>query len=242
MRSAIGLLTVLLVGMTAKPALAETRDFGIACNVAGRLSNLDQQVHRSGYAFHVGMRQLRYEGRVKKTLVEQTGPDRFTIWLALRDLNVTIGRTDISGAPGRATCGPMKVLLGNRRDLWIAFDVSHRVDEDESQLVLNDTRFQLPADNWQIGAPSRVQTSGFGMTRDQVVAGLRKGLAKNRARIAQRLIDAAPQILMHVASQSEDLPAIAINGITRNAAARRLTNSRSKRNGFMNRNSAMLSR
>ncbi len=242
MRSAIGLLTLLLIGATARPTLAETRDFGITCTVSGRLSNLDQQVHRSGYAFHVGMRQLRYQGRVEKTLVEQSGPDRFTIWLALRDLNVTIGRTDISGAPGRATCGPMKVLLGNRRDLWIAFDVRHRVEQGESQLVLEATRFQLPADNWQIGAPSRVQTSGFGMTRDQVVAGLRKGLAKNRARIAQRLIDAAPRILAHVASQSDDLPAIATGSMTRNSPTGRMTSSLPGRNGFVNRNSAMLSR
>ncbi len=161
---------------------------------------MDQHTRHSGYLFRVGLRGLSYSGHVERVLSQQSRPGRLTVWLALRDVKLTIEQTTITGRPGRADCGPLQILLGNRRPLWVAFDFQQEIEQGRSRLVFLATRFRLPPDNWSIGSPLWVRSSGFAMNRDRVVNGLRNGLARNRQRIEQRLIKTAPLMLAQVSS------------------------------------------
>lgn len=209
MRTIAGVWVLWMGSLPVSPVCAEAIDLGVACTLSGQLRDMSQLTNRAGYTFRVAMRGLHYQGRLDRTIVEETGPDRFTIWLALRDFQVTIDRTEISGRPGRASCGPMQITLGSQRDLWLAFDVALRVEDQRPTLVLLATRFRLPPDNWRIQSPEWVRTSGIGMSRGQVVNGLRKGLAENRKRVAERMIKAAPEMLAEVVALSGQLPPLA---------------------------------
>lgn len=188
-------LVPLVIFAVATRACGELRDLGTRFVVSGKIADMRRVERRSGQTLQVTMRGLSCRGRVDRTLVEQKADGRITFWLALSDLKLTIQRTEIEGHTARARCGPMTILLGNRRNLWLALDVEQRAGGRPSGFKLLSTRFRLPADNWSIGTPSWVQTSGFGMNRQNVVAGLRKGLANNRSRIEQRLIQFAPTML-----------------------------------------------
>lgn len=188
-------LVPLFIFAIATRACGELRDLGTRFVVSGKIADMQRVERRSGQTLRVTMRGLSCRGRVDRTLVEQKADGRITFWLALSELKLTIQRTDIVGQTASARCGPMTILLGNRRSLWLALDVEQRAEGRQSGFKLLSTRFRLPADNWSIGTPLWVRTSGFGMNRQNVVAGLRKGLANNRSRIEQRLIQFAPTML-----------------------------------------------
>lgn len=190
-------------------ARAEPVDLDVAGTLSGNLEDMSQVTNKSGYTFQVLMRGLKYQGQLTRTVVETTGEGQFTVWMGVRNFYVRIERTDISGQPGRAVCGPLDLVLGNQRELWIGYDVETQVDEqDESKmsLLLRSTRFRLPPDNWSIGSPAWVQTSGFGMSRGNVVNGIRRGLAENRERIAGRVIKSGPAIFAQAAALTDRLP------------------------------------
>jgi len=184
--------------LSARLAGAEPHDLGAAFAISGQVADMEHNTSVSGYTFRVGLHGLRYDGQVHQTLMEETEPNRLTIWVALRNVNLTIASTSISGSPGSAQCGPLKLVLGNRRELWIAFDVDRKLEEADSGLVLRATRFGLPRDNWSVGMPSSVETSGFGMSRAKVVSGLREGLENKSQRIEEQLIKAGPAMFSQV--------------------------------------------
>lgn len=200
-------LVVLSAALSVGSLRAELKQLSSEVDVSGRIADMAQTTHSSGYNFNVGLTGLKYRGRVDRTLLEKKDAGELTVWLALRDVVLTIDRTSITGRPGRATCGPLQIQLGHRRDLWVAFDFETAANDDASGLRLKNTRFAIPNDNWAIGSPAWVQTSGFGMSRSKVTNGLRSGLLNNKQRIEQRLIEIAPTILANVAPVPDNKPA-----------------------------------
>ena len=87
--------------------------------------------------FRVGMKGVRYSGQLRRTLLEQSQPGKVTLWLSLRNLKFSVKQTNIVGGPGGALCGPMDLVLGHKKDLWLAFDIE------------TDTQSQFGADGCQ---------------------------------------------------------------------------------------------
>jgi hypothetical protein len=195
-----------LAALSSSPANAALKLVGSKVSVSGRIADMMQMTTASGYQFRVGLSGLSYRGRVDRALLEQKDPGKLTIWLALRDIVITINSTSISGRPGRATCGPIKIRLGHRRDLWIAYDFKQANEGKEPSLKLIKTRFSLPAENWSVGSPAWVKVSGFGMSRSKVVTGLRSGLIENKKQIEKRMIDVSPTMLSKVAPVPNNTP------------------------------------
>lgn len=191
------------LGLMAAAARGEATDLGAAFEISGTLNDMNQTVNRSGLTFQVALRQLAYGGRVTRTVLEQKDTGHVTLWMALRDVRLNVARTDIMGRIGNAACGPMGIVLGHRRDLWIAFDLEQQERDGQPRIVLKHIRFQLPPDNWSIQNPAWVQSQGLGMTQDRVVMGLREGLVNNRRRIEQELIKSAPGMLTQLAKMPD---------------------------------------
>lgn len=200
-RASFPLLIVLISGGAAQ---AETVDLGARFQIAGGVADMAHSATQSGYTFRVDLKGLQYSGNVTRTLLERKESDKVTLWLALRDVRLTIARTDVVGQPGSAHCGRLDLVLGHRKDLWLAFDIVEDHEGSASGLLVRDVRFSLPPDNWSIGSPASVQVRGFGMTQERVVSGLRKGLADRRSHVEARLIDAAPEILAQVVRPAAD--------------------------------------
>jgi hypothetical protein len=185
----------LLFSISSGPLRAETTDLGATFEISGKVANVQQVTNSSGYSFNVTFSGITYKGNVQRTLLERTDDRHVTIWLALRDTVLTIQSTDIAGGRRGASCGPLELVMGSQRELWLAFDLEQK-DEGQSELV--STRFGLPSDNWAVGTPSWVQTWGLGMSEGRVVSGLRSGLMENPRGIEQQLIATAPEIFTQV--------------------------------------------
>lgn len=162
--------------------------------IKGQVSDMRQTTSASGYSFQVDFRNISYDGKVERMLVERKEDGKATIWLSLRNTVLTVQQTDISGGRKSAQCGPIRLVLGQRNELWLAMDVQQRIQDGQNKLVLTGTRFGLPQNNLSVGAPSWVRTSGLGMTESRVVSGLTSGIAESTKNIEAKLIQEAPKI------------------------------------------------
>jgi hypothetical protein len=187
-----------ILGITAPRLVAETIDLNTKCEFAGKVPDMTHMTQKLGVALRVGMTGVTYSGQLTRTVLEQSQPGKVTLWFGLRNVKLTVGRTDIVGGPGSAACGPMDLVLGNQKDLWLAFDIEADKKNQTNQMVVKNVRFQLPPDNWAIGKPAWVRTTGIGFTQDRVVEGLREGITKDRAKLQEKLMQDAPQILSQV--------------------------------------------
>ncbi len=112
----------------------------------------------------------------------------------------------MSGQPGSATCGPTMLHIGQQREIWVAFDFERDADATQT-LEFSGSRCQIAHDNWTIGSPAWVQTSGLFMSRSKVASGVRSGLAGKRERIEQELQRIAYAVLGKSCSDSGEVPA-----------------------------------
>jgi hypothetical protein len=191
-----------ILGITAPRLLADTIDLNTKCEFSGQVADMFQTTQQSGVALRVGMSGVSYSGTLTRTVLEQSQPGKVTLWFGLRNVRLTVSRTDIVGGPGSAACGPIDVVLGNQKDLWLAFDIEADTKSNSSQMVVREVRFQLPSDNWSIGKPAWVRTTGIGFTQQNVVDGLRQGIANDRATLQEKLMRDAPRILSQVVKQT----------------------------------------
>lgn len=184
----------------------DTETIGTGSEVTGQVADIHSYTNSSGYRFQVALRGLSYVGQADRTVLERKEDGSLTIWLAFRDVRLTIGRISMSGEPGSATCGPTALRIGHQREVWVAFDFDHRAETLRS-LTFSGSRCQIENDNWAIGSPAWVRTSGLFMSQGKVVSGVRTGLAGKRARIEQELQNIAYEVLGKSFSDSDEAPA-----------------------------------
>lgn len=198
------LATLVLLCPVDAPA-GETVMLGAGAEISGQFADIHDDTHSSGYRFQVALRRLSYVGQADRTLLERGEDGSLTIWMAFRDIRLTIGQISLSGQPGSATCGPMALHIGHQREIWVAFDFNHQADADPS-LTLSSTRCRIENDNWAIGSPAWVRTSGLFMSQNKVVSGVRSGLAGKRVRIEQELQQIAYTILAESCTEPDQMP------------------------------------
>jgi len=190
-----------VLGVTS-PSLASTKGSGDTIHktigVTGEVADMAQRTNAAGMAFQIGFRGIRYQGQIEQAVIEQRTEGRVIVKLGLRNIQLMISSTNISGNRHGANCGPMKVTLGTRRELWLTMELAQTTVDGEPQFKIVSSDFQLAADNWTVGAPSWVKTWGLGMTQNKVVSGLRTGLMDNRKSVEQLLIKECPDLMAQI--------------------------------------------
>ncbi len=199
-------LTAFACSLLTLQNLSAGESVPIAVNfqVSGTLDNMRQQVQKNGVAFQCVFQNLSYRGEVTRAVIEQKSNDQATLWLGLKNLQLSIQGISLAGSVGQANCGPIQLMMGHRKELWIAYDLAKVVQNGQPQLTVQGTRFQLPPDNWAIGEPAWVRTSGLLLTEQKVREGLRNGLRESRRRVEHGLIQGAPGLLTKVCQVAAD--------------------------------------
>jgi hypothetical protein len=138
---------------------------------------------------------IRYAGKLGRAqLIPQTD-GTLAVTIRAREVNIHIDRTSVRGSGRSANCGPITIQLGNRRDLKIHCVIRPEIEDQKLKLHLQDTQFNIPTDNWRVGSPEWVSTSGAGMTRQRVTSGLRQGFFRDKKNIETQFINALPEAL-----------------------------------------------
>lgn len=164
--------------------------------LTGQLNDIADFTSSQGYSFSVYFSGITYSGQLARAVVRAYARDRLNVQLGLSNVVITIGSTSVTGEGLKsAAAGPMSIVMGHQRPVWLSFDVTPVVVQRKLRLKLLGTAFQIPNDNWYVTAPAGVSTRGLGMTSDKVSSGLVSGLYGSKARLEQEVVSVVPGIV-----------------------------------------------
>lgn len=169
-----------------------------ASALVGGLNPISTGTEAKGYSFSVYMSGLSYSAELYRASVKAYAKDRLNVQLGLRNVHVTIGGTSIEGSPGGATAGPMSVVIGHVRPVWLSFDVMPVVADRKVHLRLLGTNFHIPNDNWYVSGPAGVSLHGFGLFKPstgEISSGLVNGIYSRKATIEQQVASVVPSLI-----------------------------------------------
>lgn len=169
--------------------------------LSGGIGNIYDTTQASGYTFNVTFSGISYGGRLHRADLTTTDQGRLRLQLGMQDLQLRIGGASVRGSGKSATTGPISIVIGHRRPVWLSMQVDPYVDRGRLRLRLRSVGFQIPNDNWSVSPPAGVRTSGLGMTESRVSSGLVSGLYGKKGRIENEVRAVAPAILRRIESQ-----------------------------------------
>ncbi|MAG94965.1 MAG: hypothetical protein CMJ48_14660 [Planctomycetaceae bacterium] len=161
----------------------------------GRVDDIHDSTVAEGRSFRVVLSGISYSGEIARAKIEAYRADRLNIQLGLKNLQMRIGGASLSGRSHSASAGPMSVVIGHRRPVWLSIDVTPYVQDRQLKLKLVATRFEIPGDNWYATAPAGVSARGLGMTREKVSNGLVNGVYGRKARIESEIRAMVPAMI-----------------------------------------------
>nr|AUN35810.1 hypothetical protein [uncultured bacterium] len=173
--------------------------------LTGRIADIYDSTVTQGYSFNVQFTQITYAGTVERAVIRAYRKDRLNLQLGLRNVTLNIGRTYISGESHSATAGPINIVMGNRRPLWLSLALEPYIENRKLRVRHVGTWFEIPNDNWYVTGPAGVSTSGFGMTRADVSNGLVSGIYGKKSRIEREITAVVPKLIARI-EQTFDRP------------------------------------
>ena len=97
-----------------------------ANTVSGSVADINHTTHVMGRAFRVQFKEIKYGGKLKSVEVLDDASVQTTVQVRLSDVKLMINRTNVQGARQHASCGPIEMKLGTRRDLVVEFEVKRQ--------------------------------------------------------------------------------------------------------------------
>lgn len=180
----------------------ETLSYGIPGSVppedlTGPLDNLEFSLEALGERFDIMLAELSYRSSLQRVEVRAVGPHRVQLRLGL-SIELTIEQTKISSPSRRAQAGPVQVLIGHRRPVWMDMTLLPAVEDHQLRLQPTRTQFSIPDDNWLVKAPERVTAEGPDMTPDLVSLGIVGGLYVRKASIESEVREVIPRVVREI--------------------------------------------
>lgn len=172
--------------------------------LTGWLADISDYTEAEGYGFSVYMSGISYRAHLSRASIKAYRKDRLNVQLGLSNAQVTIGGTSLNGDRHSAQAGPISVVIGHRRPVWLSIDVTPVVVNRKLRFKHVASRFSIPQDNWYVTAPAGVSTRGFGMTEEKVSNGLVSGLYGRKGMIEQKVEGIVPNLIAELEKKVDE--------------------------------------
>ncbi|MCH8042499.1 MAG: hypothetical protein IID44_02160 [Planctomycetes bacterium] len=181
----------------------------------GRLDDYSDETTAQGRTYRVEFTHITYDGQLSAARIEALGKDRLNVRLGLENAIITIGKTFVSSEHRSATAGPIRIVLGHRRPVWLDIDLTPFVEHHKLRLKITDAKFNIPDDNWYVTSPASVSTHRLGLmgglrstrglrvVRNKVSSGLVSGIYGSKSKIESQVLTVVPALIKHLEEKLE---------------------------------------
>lgn len=161
----------------------------------GQIQDIVDYTNVDGYGFNIQFSRISYNSQLHQVRIKGHAKDRLNLQVGLRNAVLNIGATWVTGEDHSAAAGPIQVVIGHQRPVWLSVDVQPVVENRRIKLKQKGARFDIPNDNWYVTSPAGVSVEGFGMTREKVSSGLVNGLYGSKRRIENEVLAVVPRLI-----------------------------------------------
>ncbi|MFN0199376.1 MAG: alpha/beta hydrolase-fold protein [Planctomycetaceae bacterium] len=169
--------------------------------LTGAIDDISTSTTVQGRNFSIYFSDISYTAVLSRARVRAYGRDRINIQLGLENIDLTIGSTMVDGRAKEASAGPISIVIGHQRPVWLIFDVRPYVKNRKLRLELVSQQFSIPEDNWYVTNPEGVWTRGWGMTSDRVSNGLVDGLYSRKEELEEEVLTVVPTLIAELEQQ-----------------------------------------
>jgi poly(3-hydroxybutyrate) depolymerase len=145
---------------------------------------------------------INYRGTLERAIVTTEDDGWITITLGLRDLIAEIGSTTVRGSLMAASAGPMDIVIGQPRPVWLSFDVRPTLADKKVKFEIGQRRFAIPDDAYAVTMPQVGVAAPTPMLRRRIAntvsTQLVQGAYGRKTEIEQRVIDAVPGLVQRL--------------------------------------------
>jgi poly(3-hydroxybutyrate) depolymerase len=178
--------------------------------LTGRLKDHTTYTTLAGRRYRIDFTRIQYHGQLTRAQIQAQAKDRLNIRLGLENATITIGNTFVLGGNRSATAGPINVVLGHRRPVWLNLDVMPVVEHHKLRLKSITVQFSIANDNWYVTSPASVSTHRLGpmrglgprhglrLVRNRISSNLVSGLYSRKAEIEAQVQSIVPSIIRHL--------------------------------------------
>jgi len=171
--------------------------------LSGRIADVNQQTVVEGRTFNLQFMQISYSASVAKVKIAAAGRNHLRVAFGLRNVRLKIGKTYVTGRNRWAVAGPIDILIGHRRPVWLTMDLQPAVSDRTLKLRLQSRSFQITKDNWRVARPTVKEVHGWGMTKEGVAKSLVEGLTKRKDRLEREVAALVPSLVDELERQLE---------------------------------------
>jgi len=160
------------------------------------------QSQRAGVTrFRIALAGINYHGTLERVVVTTKNDGWITINLGLRNLITEIGSTTVRSRLISASAGPMDIVIGQVRPVWLTFDVRPTAADRKVKFEIGQRHFEIPNDNYYVTTP-QVGVAGLPVMRNRIAntvsAKLVEGAYSRKGEIEQRIVDAVPGLVQRL--------------------------------------------
>jgi poly(3-hydroxybutyrate) depolymerase len=149
--------------------------------------------------FRITLAGINYRGTLERAIVSTKDDGWITITLGIRNMIAEIGSTSVRGPLMSATAGPMDIVVGRARPVWLAFDVRPTVANRKVKFEIGSRHFEIPNDNYYVTTPQVGVGTPMPFIRRRIAgtvsSQLVEGAYGRKTEIEQRVVDAVPGLV-----------------------------------------------
>ena len=152
--------------------------------------------------FRITLAGINYRGTLERVVVSTKDNGWVTINLGLRNLIAEIGSTTVRGRMIAANAGPMDIVVGQARPVWLIFDVRPTVVDKRVKFEIGRRQFDIPNDNYYVTTPQVGVAVGTPLIRNRIAntvsSKLVQGAYERKTEIEQKVVDAVPGLVQRL--------------------------------------------
>jgi poly(3-hydroxybutyrate) depolymerase len=166
--------------------------------LSGSVGSIQRTGRAVGMSFQMLIAGMNYRGQLEQLHVECRRDGWLVLNLGLRHLTMEIQQTQLNGRLVSATAGPMYVLIGQRRPVWLAIPLRPYVESGHIRFESGSPRFNIPSDDFKVTTPT-VEAHGLPLIRREVSSRFREklvdGAYERKPEIEQRVVSGVPALI-----------------------------------------------
>jgi poly(3-hydroxybutyrate) depolymerase len=143
------------------------------------LSGVKPNIHETSRSFlkhfEIDLSGMNYHGQVEQIRLATDGEGWINLEIGLRNMTFEIGQTRVSGRLTSATAGPMQIIVGQSKPVWLSIRVRPHTENRRLRLELDYTDFRIPDESFDVTRPQAVG-SGLPFVRDRVASGVARDM------------------------------------------------------------------
>jgi acetyl esterase/lipase len=143
--------------------------------LAGSMAGTEQSGRAGVMSFHISVAGMSYSGQLERVTIDCREDGWAMLHLGLRNLTIEIAQTQLNARFVSATAGPMYVMIGRQRPVWLNVPLKPYVDAGHLRFAVGTSDFSIPADDFQVTTPY-VEAHGLPLIRREVSSRFREKL------------------------------------------------------------------